>query len=53
MELIHYADTVDYVMKFILWVLDLEITYKKPVNIDLVVDFLHNVNISWTTKFNN
>ena len=40
-------------IKFLLWVHDLEDTYQKPINIDLVVDFLRNVNISWTTKFNN
>ena len=40
-------------IKFILWVHDLEITHQKSIKIDFVVDFLRNVNISWTTKFNS
>ena len=31
----------------------MEVTYKKPINMDLIVDFLRDVNVSWTTKFIN
>ena len=36
-----------------LWVHNLEVTYQKSINIDIIVDFLHNVNVSSATKFNN
>ena len=32
---------------------DLEVTYQKSMKTDLVVDFLRNVNVSWTPKFND
>ena len=40
-------------IKFLLWVHDLEATSQKLINIDLIIDFLRDVNVSWATKFIN
>ena len=52
-DITKYSNNYRNNLKFILWVHNLEVTYQKPINIDIIVDFLHNVNVSSATKFNN
>ena len=52
-DITKYSNNYRNNIKFMLWVHNLEVTYQKSINIDIIVDFLHNVNVSSATKFNN
>ena len=52
-DITKYCNNYQNHIEFIFLMHDLEVTYQKSMKTDLVVDFLRNVNVSWTPKFND